>query len=41
VDPFSGEKIFVEKETGRKERQKRILTGAGVKNPSVRVKRGS
>ena len=41
VDPFSGEKIFVEKETGRKERQKRILTGAVVKNPSVRVKRGS
>ncbi len=26
-DPFSGEKLFVEKDPGRKERQKRIVTG--------------
>ncbi len=40
LDPFSGEKIFVEKETGRKERQKRVLTGAGTKYTTIREKRG-
>jgi uncharacterized radical SAM protein YgiQ len=29
TDPFTGEKLFVEKEVGRKERQKRILTDKG------------
>ncbi|MEN4013464.1 MAG: YgiQ family radical SAM protein [Chloroflexota bacterium] len=34
TDPFTGEKILVEKEMGRKERQKRVLTAA--KNGSTR-----
>ncbi len=35
-DPFSGEKLFVEKDAGRKDRQKRIVTGGG---QTVRTRR--
>jgi hypothetical protein len=27
TDPFTGEKLFVEKDPGKKDRQKRIVTG--------------
>lgn len=33
IDPFTGEKLFVEKESGRKERQKRIVVEKQVLSP--------
>ena len=39
TDPFSGEKLFVEKDVARKERQKQILTGK--RNPSASRKPGA
>ncbi len=40
IDPFTGEKIFVEKEMGRKERQKRILTPDANAKPRRKVQHG-